>query len=90
MIEARAAKSPANADPNNSVAAGSGTAASWAVPFNVNCNDNRFHSVGNLAMPLKLRVQLNPVNASVVSLKVPVALPPMLRRHACGRKKRAR
>lgn len=74
----RDAKSPANPEPNNSAAAGRGTAASWAVPFNVNWSESRFHPVGRPASPLKLRVQLRPVNASVVSLKVPVALPPTL------------
>ena len=74
----RDANSPASPEPNNSAAAGNGTAASWAVPFNVNWSENRFHPVGRPASPLKLRVQLKPVKVSVVSLKAPVALPPML------------
>lgn len=46
------------------------------MPFNVNWSEKRFHPVGKPASPLKLRVQLKPVKALVVSLKVPVALPP--------------
>ena len=73
----RDVNNPANPDPNSSAAAGRGTAASWAVPFSVNWSEKRFHPVGKPATPLKLLVQLKPVNASVVSLKVPMALPPI-------------
>lgn len=77
-FRARRKINPANPEPNSSAAPGNGTAASCAVPFKVNCKENRFHPVGRPAIPLKLRVQLKLVNASVVSLKVPVALPPTL------------
>lgn len=76
----RASARPDNPLRNRSAAPGNGTAASCAAPFRVNRRARLLglpQLLGNPVIPVNACVHVNPLNAWLVSLKAPVALPPM-------------